>query len=100
MYCELQFALRPPRNEFRVCYVKLAEASPQTNIGKTGDALVALWNADHPEDPVSCSRKAVPSTAAMPKGGEQHQIRGRDCICSYQEQFTFLAGINYIPTRN
>ncbi|MCB8920923.1 MAG: hypothetical protein H6662_04995 [Ardenticatenaceae bacterium] len=23
------------------------------NIGKTGDELVAMWNADHPEDPVS-----------------------------------------------
>ena len=22
------------------------------NIGKTGDELVAMWNADHPEDPV------------------------------------------------
>ena len=23
------------------------------NIGKTGDELVAMWNADHPEDPVA-----------------------------------------------
>ena len=29
------------------------EIGRRENIGKTGDELVAMWNAEHPDDPVS-----------------------------------------------
>ena len=63
------------------------------NIGQARDELVALWNAEHPEDSMNCSRKIAPSTATMPKAGGAAPD-------SYEESLTSLLGITYIPTRN